>query len=37
MIAPENTPSIRVAERAGYREYARTSFRGAPTVLFERG
>jgi len=37
MIAPENAPSIRVAERVGYREYARTSFRGAPTVLFERG
>ena len=36
MISPENTPSIRVAEKCGYREYARTSFKGAPTVLFER-
>lgn len=36
MIAPENVPSIRVAERAGYREYARTSSKGSPTILFER-
>ena len=36
MISPENTPSIRVAERVGYREYARTGFKGNPTILFER-
>lgn len=36
MIAPENAPSIRVAERLGYREFARTAFKGSPTVLFER-
>jgi RimJ/RimL family protein N-acetyltransferase len=36
MINPENAPSIRVAEKCGYREYARTTFKGAPTILFER-
>ncbi len=37
MIAPENAPSLRVAEKAGYREYARTSYKGAATILFRRG
>jgi RimJ/RimL family protein N-acetyltransferase len=36
MIAPENAPSLRVAEKLGYREYARTTFKGSPTVLLER-
>jgi RimJ/RimL family protein N-acetyltransferase len=36
MISPENAPSIRAAEKAGYREFARTTYKGAPTVLFER-
>jgi RimJ/RimL family protein N-acetyltransferase len=36
MIAPENAPSIRVAEKAGYTEYARTTYKGNPTLLFER-
>lgn len=36
LISPDNGPSIRVAERAGYREYARTGFKGSPTILFER-
>ncbi len=36
MIAPENAASIRVAAKAGYREYARTSYKGAPTILFRR-
>ena len=36
MINPGNAASIRVAEKAGYAEYARTSFKGAPTILFER-
>lgn len=36
LISPDNAPSIRVAERAGYREYARSSFKGSPTLLFER-
>jgi RimJ/RimL family protein N-acetyltransferase len=36
MIDPDNVPSLRVAARAGYREYARTTFKGSPTILFER-
>jgi RimJ/RimL family protein N-acetyltransferase len=36
LISPENTPSVRVAAKAGYREYARTTYKGAPTVLYER-
>ena len=36
MIDPANAASIRVAEKAGYAEYARTSFKGSPTILFDR-
>ena len=36
MIDPENAPSIRVAHRLGFAEFARTSFREAPVALFER-
>ncbi|MGD0141617.1 MAG: GNAT family N-acetyltransferase [Rhizomicrobium sp.] len=36
MIAPENAPSIRVAEKAGYAQYAQTTYKGNPTLLFER-
>lgn len=36
MIHPDNAASIRVAEKAGYRQYARTSFKGSPTLLLER-
>ena len=36
MISPQNTPSIRVAEKLGYREYVRTAFKGSPTILLER-
>jgi len=36
MIAPENTPSIRAAAKAGYAEYARTTYKGSPTILYER-
>lgn len=36
MIDPQNQASLRVAEKAGYREYARTTFKGAATILFER-
>lgn len=36
IIAPENVASIRVAEKAGYRELARTTYKDAPTILFER-
>jgi len=36
MIAPENAASIRLAEKFGYREYARTTFLDGPVHLFER-
>jgi RimJ/RimL family protein N-acetyltransferase len=36
MISPQNTPSHRVAEKVGYREYARTEYKGEPTVLLKR-
>lgn len=36
MIDPDNAPSIALAERAGYREYARTDYKGAPVILLER-
>lgn len=35
-IAPENTRSLRVAEKLGYREFARSNYRGGPSLLFER-
>jgi RimJ/RimL family protein N-acetyltransferase len=37
MIDPMNTPSVRLAERHGYRPFARGRHRGSETVLFERG
>lgn len=36
MIAPANTPSIRLAERLGYSAMRDTEFNGAPIRLFER-
>jgi RimJ/RimL family protein N-acetyltransferase len=36
LINPDNAPSIRVAEKAGFREFARTTYKGSPSVLFER-
>ncbi len=36
IIAPENGPSIRVAEKCGYREYQRTTYKDQPTILFVR-
>ena len=36
MIAPENAASIGVAEKCGYREYARAVYKGDPAILFER-
>ncbi|MEW5852521.1 MAG: GNAT family N-acetyltransferase [Myxococcota bacterium] len=35
-IHPQNVASLRVAEKAGYRELTRTTYRGEPTILFER-
>lgn len=36
MIDPQNLPSLRVAEKVGYREFARTTYKGEATILFER-
>ena len=36
LIDPANTASLRVAEKNGFREVARTTYHGAPTILFER-
>ena len=36
MIDPTNTPSLTLAARTGFREYARTTYKTAPIVLFER-
>ena len=36
LIGPENAPSLKLADRLGYREYARTDYRGEPVILFER-
>ncbi len=37
IISPSNTASIRVAEKAGYREVARPEYKGEPTILCRRG
>jgi RimJ/RimL family protein N-acetyltransferase len=36
IIAPENGPSIRVAEKCGYREFQRTTYKDKPTIMFVR-
>lgn len=36
LIAPGNEPSLRLAARFGYRELARTTYRGEATILYER-
>jgi RimJ/RimL family protein N-acetyltransferase len=36
IIAPENGPSIRLAQKLGFAEILRTSYHDAPTVMFER-
>jgi RimJ/RimL family protein N-acetyltransferase len=36
MIAPENAASIRVAEKCGYREFARATYKEQPAILFRR-
>lgn len=35
MIDPTNAASFRVAEKCGFREYARSEYHGSPTVLLE--
>lgn len=36
IISPENTASIRVAEKVGYREFCRADFKGAATIQYRR-
>ena len=36
IIHPDNEPSLRLAARFGYREYARTTYKNEPIVLLER-
>ncbi|NNG05840.1 MAG: GNAT family N-acetyltransferase [Inquilinus sp.] len=36
LIDPGNTASLRVAGKHGYREYARTTYNGGPTMLLAR-
>jgi hypothetical protein len=33
---PDNTGSVNVALKCRYREITRTSYKGSPTILFER-
>lgn len=36
MISPDNLGSIRVAEKCGFRQFASTTYKGDPVLLFER-
>lgn len=36
IIAPDNLASIRVAEKAGFREWRRSVYHGEPTIVFAR-
>ena len=36
IIHPDNAPSLKLARRLGFREIARTTYKGEPTVLLER-
>jgi RimJ/RimL family protein N-acetyltransferase len=36
IIASENAASIRVAEKCGYREFTRTTYKGHPVLMFDR-
>jgi RimJ/RimL family protein N-acetyltransferase len=36
MIAPENAPSLRIAGKLGFRQYAQGTYKDAPALLFER-
>jgi RimJ/RimL family protein N-acetyltransferase len=36
LITETNGASLRVAEKSGFREYARTTFNAKPVILFER-
>jgi len=36
MIAPDNAPSLKLAQKLGYREYGRSPYRGEPSVQLRR-
>src|SRR5579863_3672231 len=36
IISPQNLPSIRVAEKSGYREFQRTMYKGHTVIVFRR-
>jgi len=36
LIHPENVPSLRVAERCGFREWFRATYKNEPCILFQR-
>ncbi|WP_144158182.1 GNAT family N-acetyltransferase [Paraburkholderia sp. BCC1885] len=36
IIAPENAPSLRVAQKSGYTEWTRGSYKGKPTIHLRR-
>ena len=36
IIHPQNRPSLRIAEKMGFREDRRTTFKGEPTIVFVR-
>ena len=36
MISPDNTPSVTLAERVGYRPYAEADYKGSTVTLYER-
>ena len=36
LIAPENEPSLRLAAKMGYRETARSLYKGTPAIIFYR-
>jgi RimJ/RimL family protein N-acetyltransferase len=36
IIHPDNIPSLRIAQKTGYRELKRTTYKGHPTIVFAR-
>jgi len=36
IISPDNLPSIRVAEKAGFKRWQETTYHGSPTIVFSR-
>ena len=36
IVAPGHAASIRIAQKCGYREFARTTYKGQPTIMFRR-